>query len=487
MTAPDPGEPSRLVALLRSIELFGELDERQLAWLAETGTTQTLRDNEVLFEDGQFAEYFYVLLSGELLITKLIDGREQVVGRHNALLATQPDPSELAGGKPTAAHQFTGELPLLAGGGYVARATSVGPSELLVYPRPVFLEIIARYPVVCRILLPVLAWRIRSYEAQAARRAMVEGLGTLAAGLAHELNNPAAAVVRAASEAGAIIPTLADAATEWGRISLAEERRAIDRMVDRARESSVADLDALAVAEQTDAVLDWLIEHHIDASDIAEVLAPRGFTPAGLDELAGQLRREVLGAALRLLALRIDASTLTDEVSHAGHAISTLIGSVAAYANLGRAPSRTANIVEGIESTLTMLGSFLFGIQVVRDYQELPELAINPVGLNQVWTNLIRNAVDAMRGMPGPKILRVLTCREGDRVVVEVRDNGPGIPDQVRPRLFQPFFTTKDVGSGIGLGLYLSNEIITGMHCGSLDVASVPGDTRFVVRLPITT
>ncbi|WP_162146228.1 cyclic nucleotide-binding domain-containing protein, partial [Amycolatopsis vancoresmycina] len=211
---------------LRGIELFAGLDDERRDWLAAAGTRQVLRDGEKLFDDGQPAEHFYVLLSGELLLSKQIDGREQIVGRHFADPAAAPHAAD----KPTAAHQYTGELPLLAGGGYVAAATAVGPVELLAYDRDTFLRMLERCPEICRVLLPVLVWRIRSYEAQAGRRTMMEGLGTLAAGLAHELNNPVAAVVRAAAEFDRTATELADAATAWGAMASADERAALDRL-----------------------------------------------------------------------------------------------------------------------------------------------------------------------------------------------------------------------------------------------------------------
>ncbi|MEV4050288.1 ATP-binding protein [Amycolatopsis sp. NPDC049688] len=604
-------------ARLRGIELFAGLDDERRDWLAAAGTRQVLRDGEMLFDDGQPAEHFYVLLAGELLLSKRIDGREQIVGRHFADPAAAPHAAD----KPPAAHQYTGELPLLAGGGYVAAATAVGPVELLVYDRETFLRMLVRCPEICRVLLPVLVWRIRSYEAQAGRRTMMEGLGTLAAGLAHELNNPVAALVRAAAEFDRTAADLITTATAWGAMALPGERAALDGLVglavaepaagsgatastgerggssrpaDPADEfpapaspaavtmapggerggagrmagsavaepasggeragpgwlagpavaeaaviapageragrpagSAVAEVaagatasagelgvsgrlvgrpagpatattlaseratldhppttppepDPLAAAEAVDAMSDWLAAAGIpDAADLAPALS--SITPADLAAFAAAVRPEVLDIAVRLLAGRLSARALAVDAQAAGRAISALVASAAAYSDLGRAPDREVDVLEGLEATLRVLAPTLTGLTIVRDYAPLPPVIAHLGELNQVWTHLVRNAAEAMGGHGE---LRLTTRREGPCAVVEVRDSGPGIPPDLLPRLFQPFFTTKDIGHGTGLGLHLCHEIVAIRHNGSIEAVSAPGDTRFVVRLP---
>ncbi|WP_162186954.1 ATP-binding protein [Amycolatopsis vancoresmycina] len=499
---------------LRGIELFAGLDDERRDWLAAAGTRQVLRDGEKLFDDGQPAEHFYVLLSGELLLSKQIDGREQIVGRHFADPAAAPHAAD----KPTAAHQYTGELPLLAGGGYVAAATAVGPVELLAYDRDTFLRMLERCPEICRVLLPVLVWRIRSYEAQAGRRTMMEGLGTLAAGLAHELNNPVAAVVRAAAEFDRTATELADAATAWGAMASADERAALDRLTspgpaaagaavltggraasdrppapaaerpDRlagpaapvATTAANPEPDPLAAAEAVDAVSDWLTGAGVPgAAGLAPALS--AVTTAALDGLAAALRPAVLAVGVRVLAGRLSVRALAADAQAAGRAISALVASAAAYSDLGRAPDREVDIGEGLEATLRVLAPTLTGLTIVRDYAPLPRVTAHLGELNQVWTHLVRNAAEAMGGRGE---LRLTTRREGPCAVVEVRDSGPGIPPDLLPRLFQPFFTTKDIGHGTGLGLHLCHEIVAIRHNGSIEAVSAPGDTRFVVRLP---
>jgi signal transduction histidine kinase len=466
---------------LRDVHLFAALDDEDLGWLAAAGRRHPLADGEVLFEDGETARHFYVLLDGELLITKVVDGREHVLGRHSALLARAPQHDD----KPVAAHQFTGELPLLVGGGYLAKATAVGPTTLVAYDRAAFLEILRRCPQVCQVLLPVLAWRIHSYEAHAGRRAMLEGLGTLAAGLVHELNNPVAAISRSAAELGAAVRGLSDWVLRWGGTSLPGQREAVDAVLADAAEHERANRprDAFAAAELGDAVRDWLADRGVTGFDgLDVVLADHGVTPDVLAGLAREVDPGALDAAIGYLGLSLYSRSLVKDVSEAGSRIGALLGSTKAYANLDRAPEQVVDLTEGLEATLTMQSRRLAGVRVRRDYADLPPLRVYPSELNQVWTNLVDNAVDAMGGTGE---LWVSTKLEAHHAVVEIRDSGAGIPPDVLPMLFQPFFTTKDIGQGTGLGLHLSHDIISQRHNGSIDVTSVPGDTRFTVRLPL--
>lgn len=469
---------------LRQVELFADLDDQHLCWLADTGRVVDLADREVLFEDGETATHFYVLLTGELLITKIVDGREEIYGRHSAVAPPGPGPDA----KPRAAHQFTGELPLLVGGGYVARAVAVGGTRLLAYDRDAFFELLARCPQVCRVLLPVLAWRIRSYESQAGRRSMLEGLGRLAAGLAHELNNPSAALLGAAGQLRAAVGELAAWSTVWGELAGPEERDELAARVTQlqaaARTSKPG--DALAAADAADEVDEWLGEHCRSgpalAGELATILADQGVQPPVLESLAGSVRGAVLPAAVHCLGYSLHVRALVADIVEAGERIEALVSATKAYSNLDRAPRQQVDLVGGIEATLAMQAPKLARIRIRRDYADLPLVPGYPSELNQVWTNLIDNAVDAMDGCGE---LRVTTRLEADCVAVEIGDDGVGVPPEALPWLFQPFYTTKDIGRGTGLGLHLSRDVVTQRHHGSIDVTSKPGDTRFTVRLPV--
>ncbi|HZB32419.1 MAG TPA: ATP-binding protein [Streptosporangiaceae bacterium] len=473
-----------LVERLRDITLFAELDDEQLSWLAEVGRRVDVADGEVLFDDGEPARFFYVLLSGELLITRVVDGKEQLFSRHSARMAADQQLDD----KPRAAHQFTGELPLLCDGDYVAKATAHGRTELMAYDKETFLEMVARFPQICRVLLPVLAWRIRSYEARAGRNAMLEGLGTLAAGLAHELNNPATAVVRAASELRCTVRDLVERTTERCALASPRERCMLQRARDRLPAASGGPpqrdaWDELAAAETSDLVIDWLSERGVaQAAEIGVTLVDHGFDVDALVELSAGLSDDTLDRAVGCLGACLLTSTLVEEVAEAGRRIESLVATAKAYTNLDRAPERDVDLREGLDATLTMQGAKLAGIRVHRDYADLPTIVAYPGELNQVWTNLIDNAADAM-GDRGD--LWIKAWAESEHVVVEIRDTGPGIPPERLALLFQPFYTTKDVGKGTGLGLHLSHDIVTHRHHGSIEVVSVPGDTRFTVRLPV--
>lgn len=471
-----------LVERLRDIELFAELADDQLAWLAEVGRRVEIADGEVLFDDGEPARFFYVLLGGELLITRVVNGKEEVFSRHSALLAAADD--EQLAGKPRAAHQFTGELPLLCDGDYVAKGTAHGKTELMVYDKETFLEMVARFPQICRVLLPVLAWRIRSYEARAGRNAMLEGLGTLAAGLAHELNNPATAVVRAAGELRGTVRDLVERSSKGCALAASQGPCMLRRPGDAPREQHHETRDELAAAETADRVVDWLSERGVaQAAEIGVTLADHGLDVDALTELsAGLTGDDALERAVGCLSSCLLTDTLVEEVAEAGRRIESLVATAKAYTNLDRAPERDVDLREGLDATLTMQGPKLARIRVHRDYGDVPPIVAYPSELNQVWTNLIDNAVDAMddRGE-----LWITTWAESNHVIVEIRDSGRGIPAERLPLLFQPFYTTKDVGKGTGLGLHLSHDIVTHRHHGSIEVVSAPGDTRFTVRLPV--
>lgn len=481
-----PRTRDQAVDRLRRIELFAGLTDVELGWLADTGKPVTLADGEVLFEDGQQAEYFYVLLAGELLISKMVGGRAEVVARHSAD-AVAAVPSAATPGaepeKPVAAHQFTGELPMLAGGGYVARGTAVGVTELLAFDQETFLEMIVRCPQVCRVLLPVLAWRIRSYELQAGRRALLDGLGVLAAGLAHELNNPAAALVQAARELGESVRALAVSAMRWGRVADDDEDVRLGELLARTR-ARTPPRDAFEADRTMAALAGVLTARGVPGADEpAAVLAEGGVCPGDLDRFADGVRPDALPAAVERLAQGLRAEALVADVAETSGRIAILVRDTKAYTNLDRAPERAVDLTEGLDATLSMYAARLANITVHRDYEPgLPLVTVYPSELNQVWANLVDNAIDAM---DGTGVLRIGTRREDRYVVVEIRDDGRGIPADAIGMLFQPFFTTKDIGKGTGLGLHLSHGIVTTRHRGMISVTSVPGDTCFTVCLPV--
>ncbi|MFF4447585.1 ATP-binding protein [Streptomyces sp. NPDC001502] len=472
-----------LRSALRELEIFAGITEEQLDWLVSVSEPRILADGDVLFRDGEEATGFHVLLSGGLVVTKVVDGREEVLTRHST--EEESAAAEEHDGKPSAAHRFTGELPLLTEGSYVATAAASGPSTTVVaYPKPVFFEMLTRCHGVAAVLIPVLAWRIKSSEVQARKRATVEALGTLAAGLAHELNNPAAAVARAAQELAPALDRLTRTAQAWGAAASGAERALLDRLADELDKlPPPVTSDPFAQADAEEEIADWAEEAGTErpgllGSGVADLGLELGWL---LERLEG-VGEPALAPALDHLAALLEIRSLAAELRAAGPRISQLVSATRDYANLDRAPEQRFPVTDGLENTLVVLRAKLAGISIVREYEpDLPELTGYPSELNQVWTNLVDNAAEAMEGAG---VLTLRARAEGVCMVVEIADTGRGIPAESLPRIFEPFYTTKDVGKGTGLGLHLSYRIVTQRHHGSITARSRPGETRMVVRLP---
>jgi signal transduction histidine kinase len=343
-----------------------------------------------------------------------------------------------------------------------------------------------RSPELGQRLVAIMSDRVRDSTRAQQQREKMMALGKLAAGLAHELNNPAAAVQRSASSLRERLATLPSLVEELLRQRLDQEAVGKARaVVARVRERPAVSLSTLERGAREDELSDWLEGHGVpQAWDAGEALVEAGFGVADLDALA-VAGKEKVPPLLAWLAATIEGDRLTQEIGAAAARISELVGSVKTYSHLDHAPDmQPTDVRQGIDSTLIMLGHELKakGIRVAReDAKDLPQITAHPGELNQVWTNLIDNAVDAL---PAGGELRIETAREAEQVVVRVIDNGPGIPADIQTRIFEPFFTTKGVGDGTGLGLDIVQRIVR-QHAGQIDVESRPGRTAFTVRLPL--
>ena len=324
-------------------------------------------------------------------------------------------------------------------------------------------------------------------EEELRQREKLSALGKLSAGLAHELNNPAAAAQRAASQ-------LRDRLEELESLSVRLSQQGLDdtswARMHEAKQSLAAvgdagELGALERADSEDAVTLWLDSHGVDdAWQIAPGLVAAGIEDSALDTLANELPETALADALRWMSQSQAIRDLVGTIAASARSISDLVGAVKEHSYMDRAPEQEVNVRDGLESTLRILSHKLKqGVHLVRDFDpELPRIVVLAGELNQVWINLIDNAIDAA-GPDGE--IRIRTFRENDRIVVEVADNGGGIPTHIQSRIFDPFFTTKDVGQGTGLGLDVARRIVTERCGGEIDFRSEPGDTRFWVRLPL--
>ena len=314
-------------------------------------------------------------------------------------------------------------------------------------------------------------------------------LGTMAAGLAHELNNPAAAIGRSAAEARGAFQEASEKAAELGNLSLTREQRSFVSTLPQevAQESGTAvSLDSLEVSDLEDELALWMEDHGVEEGwEISPTLAGAGLDTAWLEGLAERVPEEALGGVLGWMQATMAGDELLREIEGGSARISELVGAIKTYTHMDKAASRKVDVHAGLNSTLIMLGHKLKkgDVKVVRDYEKnLPHVCGHASELNQVWTNLLDNAIDAVDGHGR---IKVRTASENGRVMVEVSDDGPGIPDNVRERIFERFYTTKDVGEGTGLGLDISYRVVVEDHKGDIRVLSEPGDTRFQVRLPV--
>ncbi|CAA9558908.1 MAG: sensor histidine kinase [uncultured Thermomicrobiales bacterium] len=458
---------------LRPIPLFAGLSDDDLAWVAGEGREVLLAPGDALFVEGGADVAFFVLLEGELQVTKLI-GREETV---------------LASHRPGA---FTGEVPLLTGTPYIATVRALVPSRVLRLEPEAFYRTMGTCRDVATAVLRTVAQRVQSVGSTLQQQEKLAALGRLSAGLAHELNNPAAAARRAGALLCRGVHAVAEEGLALARLGLAPAQ--LDALAALRREATAPArvppaLDPLARSDREDALAGWLDDRGVaDAWDLAPAFVDAGIDADRLAAAVAALPPAALGPALAWLAADLSATALVGEVEQATTRIAELVGAVKSYSHLDRAPEEEVDVREGLKNTLTMLGHKLRanGVTVTReDDPDVPRIPAYPGELNQVWTNLLDNAIDALgEGGPGGRIT-VRTAREGDRVLVEIGDDGPGMPPEVRERIFEPFFTTKPMGEGTGLGLDVTRRIVVERHHGDIRVESAPGDTRFQVRLPM--
>jgi signal transduction histidine kinase len=325
---------------------------------------------------------------------------------------------------------------------------------------------------------------VRRVEAAARQREALVALGTLAAGLAHEINNPASAATRAVDALQDTSEALIDSLGRLARSAITTEQFTKLDSLRREGEPRSTPVDSMASANREEELADWLVEHGVEQDwIIAPALANAGLDIAWCERVTEVLGEQALQAALEWVASSLSMTVLLSEVKESTGRISDLVAAVRSYSQLDRGSLQLTDVTEGIESTLVMLSSKMNSVDVVRDYDaNVPRIEAMAGELNQVWTNLIDNAIDAMSGAG---TLRVSTrVDELGYVTVEIADTGSGMPAQVQHHAFEPFFTTKEVGKGTGLGLDISRRIVAERHNGEIEIQSRPGNTVLRVRLP---
>lgn len=456
---------------LRGVSLFADLDDGDLARLRGSCPEIQLARGELLFTEGDPGDAAYVLASGEIEVFKTTAGRE-------VLLA--------AGG----GSRLIGEMALLLDEPRNASVRARTPATLIRLSQEQLQAVLTSSPSAAMAMLDVMIERLRSTQSKLKQDDRMVQLGTLTAGLAHELNNPAAAVERGAEHLARAFTAAADAQ----RIALSA---GVDLTDDRAAESLAAvrtaararrDLSALDRLDREQSLTSWLEEHHIDESWLlAPALAGAGIEPAQLDAIADVYEADAAAALLRLLAAEYEVASLLHQIAEGASRMSAIVKALKSYAYLDQAPQQEIRVTDGLEDTLLILSHKLGSITVERAYEDdLPPIMAYGSELNQVWTNLLDNAAYAITeaGLESGRII-VRVHATDETMVVEVEDNGPGIPADIQDRIFDSFFTTKPVGAGTGLGLDITYGIVVNRHRGSLSFTSEPGRTCFRVELPI--
>ena len=466
---------------LRTLFLFERLTDDQLLWLCGRGHVEHIEPG-VLYREGEPATDFYVLLEGSLAQYRRVGTDDVEISR-----------TDMTGVYAGAWAAYLGDrVPQT----YTQTLRVLEPSRYYVLGAADFASFMNDgFPMAVHLLEGLFLGQQNSQQVIGQRERLL-ALGSLSAGLTHELNNPAAAATRATATlrervAGMRHKLALIASGPYDRAQLAQiillQEKAVAALRETRTRQKAAPPTAMERSDLEDAVGDWLEDHEISGGwELAESFVTADLGVEWLDQVASCVGDEVLEGAVRWLAYTLETESLMTEVEDATSRISALVGAAKQYSQIGRAPDQVVDVHELLDSTLTMLERKLDGITVVRRYdRDLPPIHVYGAELNQVWTNLIDNAAQAMEGQD-ERTLTLTTRRVDDWLEVEVADTGPGIPEAVVGRIFEPFFTTKPVGSGTGLGLDISWRIVVGKHHGDLSVASVPGDTRFLVRLPYT-
>jgi signal transduction histidine kinase len=442
------------------------LTPEQVEALMPYGREFVLQTGDLLFDERSVVDSFYVVLEGEVEISRL-DGAEEIPVLHHG-----------PGG-------FTGGLVMLTGRTSIHRARATAPGRVLEIDSETFRRLPAEVPDVADMFISGLARRMRYTQRAYRQQEKLAALGKLSAGLTHELNNPAAAAKRASEElGGAILEAQLTAIGHDERFS-ALEREALVALQRETAAGSADVLDPLSLCDAEDELTDWLGDHGCEEPwDLAPALAEAGVDKDRLEAMAEAFDDRSLACGLEWLAGTLDLVGLAGEIETSVGRISHLVGTMKEYTYMDRAVVGEVDVISGLQNTLTMLGPRLKDVSLFREFEkELPGIPGRGGELNQVWTNLIDNAIDAVDGRGS---IAIRTYVEGPRVVVEVIDNGRGIPREAQVHVFEPFYTTKDIGAGPGLGLAIVRRIVTD-HGGEVFVQSEPGKTCFTVRLPVDT
>ena len=454
---------------LKKVDLFAELSDEDLQEICGAVSEMVLPEGELLFAEGDRGDKAYIIKEGQLEIIKQTSGRE-------VLLAVRGEGDVI------------GEMALLEEAPRMASVRARVPTALITVRKEMLDNLLASSPSAARAMLQTVLDRWRGTQAQLQQSEQMAQLGTLTAGVAHELNNPAAAVKRGADQMRFALLPLAETQAALSRCDFSAAQQAIVNDLAAEAQSRTAEdstLGALERSNREEELEDWLDDSGIDDPwDIAPALVDLEFTSGRFADLSNQFNLAELGELLRWVVAVYQAHSLLREIGQGAGRISEIVKALKSYAYLDQAPVQSVDIHDGLNNTLVILRHKLKqGVEVKRNYAaDLPHIQAYGSELNQVWTNILDNAIDAL---DGEGLITLSTRHDNSHVIVEIEDNGPGIPDEIRSRIFDAFFTTKPPGKGTGLGLNISYNIVVYKHRGDIRVYSQPGSTCFQVWLPL--
>jgi signal transduction histidine kinase len=465
---------------LLTLELFQQLSQEQIHWVCDRAQEMELSSGEVFVKQGDPPRGFYVMLSGRVSITRISEGIEMPIGQHQA-------------------PAFFGEIQVLTDEPVPVTLRALSDCRLYEISGDDFRTLLHSCRGFERLIFQAVQKRLRGLESFIQNREKMAALGTLAAGLAHELNNPAAAVIRALQD---ITPAL----LELQRMNFVYGQRQVEvehtekwlKVRDDGWDAVVnRRMNPIEFSDREEQLLEWLENYGVeDAWKLAEPLAAGNVDIETLTELMERWKddpTELKDMGLRWLALSFEVMCTVSSGLRGAQRISQLVQSMKSYSYMDRGAQQIVDVHDGIEDTLQLFAyKFKQGIEIQRNYdRSLPKILAFGSELNQVWTNLIDNAVDAISSISfanaGKGVIELATAQNGDYIQVQIADSGAGIPVEIQSRIFEPFYTTKPVGSGSGLGLDAVRRIVENRHQGTITFTSQPGKTCFTICLPIAT
>ena len=454
---------------LKKIPLFAGMSEQDFQRLCEMVGEKKLAKGDLLFEEGNPGGQAFVIESGQVEVLKASAGRE-------VLLAVR-GPGELIG-----------EVALLEEAPRMASVRARSDATLITIDKASFDELLQSSPTALQAMFRMSLARLRGTQSALQQSEKMAQLGTLTAGVAHELNNPAAAIQRGEQQLHQALTELNAAGSALGALELSADqaKQAAELQTEATqRGSTVPELDALARSDKMDELEAWFTSRSLETHlALVPKLVDLGITTAKLEDLQSSFAADQLPKLLNWLSATYSVHSLLSEISQGAKRISAIVKALKSYSYLDQAPMQAVDLKAGIEDTLLILANKLrAGISLRREYADLPPIQAYGSELNQVWTNILDNAIDAMNGKGE---ITIRTKRDGNWAIVEIEDNGPGIPPEIQTKVFDAFFTTKPVGSGTGLGLNISYNIVIYKHRGDIKLASKPGQTIFSIHLPIT-